>query len=267
MAIGTAFKSVNMSRLDLFDVVDRPVATGTLAHLIGAEGEREEFTGTGFTYDGLVVTGGTVNTSTFYQNDVKQWAITDLSRSAISIYDFFVANDNQGLLAYAFNGNDQLNGSGQADTINGYAGGDTLLGKGGGDKLNGGAGNDKLNGGAGNDLLTGGKGADKFVFDMAPGLSNADTIKDFKHLELDKIVLDNDIFAVGSAGDLLSGKFVHNGNVDTGSLVGSGVRLLYDDDSGHLYYDPNGGSAEGRVLIATLTGGPDLVAADFVVQN
>jgi hypothetical protein len=49
-------------------------------------------------------------------------------------------------------------------------------------------------------------------------------------------------------------------------VVGSAVNILYDWDTGNLYYDTNGGDATGRTLFATLTGSPDdVTAADFVV--
>jgi len=62
------------------------------------------------------------------------------------------------------NGHDTIGGGAGNDTINGGAGGDLLFGGKGADEnndvLNGGAGNDTLHGGAGTDTLLGGEGAD-----------------------------------------------------------------------------------------------------------
>jgi serralysin len=82
--------------------------------------------------------------------------------------------------------NDQITGTGNADTVSGGLGNDTI---------NGGAGNDRLWGNEGADRLTGGAGADTFVFnyasDSAPGA--ADQITDFQvgvdHLDLSRLGL------------------------------------------------------------------------------
>ena len=58
-------------------------------------------------------------------------------------------------------GNDFIEGSGDADTIDGLGGDDHLIGKGGDDALTGGSGDDQLDGDLGNDTLTGGLGNDR----------------------------------------------------------------------------------------------------------
>lgn len=59
-----------------------------------------------------------------------------------------------------------------------------LVGSSGNNKLKGKGGNDSLEGLKGGDILTGGPGVDKFIYtsfkDSLPGLSNRDTITDFK---------------------------------------------------------------------------------------
>jgi Ca2+-binding RTX toxin-like protein len=188
--------------------------------------------------------------------------------------------------AYHFDGSAEtdgrltLVGDDRADVYIGGAGTDTLQGFDGADNLRGGDGADLLKGGAGNDTLAGGRGADKLVaglgidvlvFDTKPANTAVDVIKDFVHLG-DKISLENSVFtALAATGPLSSELFVSAIDITgaAGATVASDDRLLYDSDSGHLYYDSNGSASGGRVLIATVwsdsTHHPALSAADFIV--
>ena len=148
-------------------------------------------------------------------------------------------------------------GSGFADTINGSTGNDFLRGGGGNDVINGGDGNDTITGGLGADTLTGGDGADDFVFD---GLNGVDTITDFDGTE-DRLLLEDFIFsAIGGALD--AGEFVSN----SGGVAGDANDfLLYDADTGSLYYDADGNGAGARILIATFTGAPTIGPTDILI--
>jgi Ca2+-binding RTX toxin-like protein len=126
---------------------------------------------------------------------------------------------------------------------------------------------DVLTGGAGHDTMTGGGAADDFVFAAKATNASSDTIKDFHRTQGDEIVLDNDFFNVGAPAGTIGGKFFAASNITATSLVAADDRLLYDKDSGHLYYDSNGGDGGGRVLLATLSGHPALAATDFLVVN
>jgi hypothetical protein len=152
-------------------------------------------------------------------------------------------------------------GSG-ADSVAAFNGNDKIYGNAGKDTLNGGGGNDNISGGRHNDVLTGGGGKDKFVFDTAlSATNNVDTITDFKPAD-DTIVLSHSIFGVGAAGTLSAGLF---GASAGGNPIDSNDRILYDNATGKLFYDANGGSHSDKVLFAVLSNHAALTNADFVI--
>ena len=139
---------------------------------------------------------------------------------------------------------------------------DTLAGNTGANVLLGGNGNDTLNGRAGSDTMTGGSGNDNFIFNTALGASNIDKITDFNFVA-DTIRLDNAIFtAIVGVGVLSAGQFVSN---TTGTAADGNDRIIYETDTGKLFYDSNGNSAGGSVQFATLSPGLGLTNADFFI--
>jgi serralysin len=107
----------------------------------------------------------------------------------------------------------------------------------------GGGGNDTLNGGLGADTLWGDWGRDNFDFTTRLGSGNIDAVMDFDALD-DKVRLSNSVFkALGKKkGALAAAAF----NVGT-TASDSSDRIIFDSDSGALYYDPDGtGSASCR---------------------
>jgi Ca2+-binding RTX toxin-like protein len=129
--------------------------------------------------------------------------------------------------------------------------------------LTGNSGGNVLNGGAGSDSLTGGAGQDTFVFDSAlDATTNADTIADFSAAD-DLIRLDDDVFAALSTGRLPARAW-HNGAGVT-TAHDHTDRLIYDNSTGNLYYDPDGTGAQAATLFATLANTPAIAAADFFV--
>lgn len=155
-------------------------------------------------------------------------------------------------------GNDRLEGQSGRDTLNGGDGNDMLLGGEGNDLLLGGSGRDQLSGGAGQDRLTGNDGADSFIFSEAPGAGNADRITDFSGEDGDRILLDRDIFAGLGTGQLDGANF--SGGT---AAFGSGAQIVYDQDSGRLWFDPDGEGGVARSLIATLDNHAHLGADDI----
>lgn len=150
--------------------------------------------------------------------------------------------------------NNSLTGNGAANTLSGLAGNDIL---------NGAAGNDFLYGGAGNDTLIGGLGNDNFVFNTyLSATANVDRITDFSVL-YDTIRLENAVFtALTATGTLAAAAFVKN---TTGLAMDASDRIIYETDTGKVFYDSNGSAAGGSVLIATLTANLAVTNADFYV--
>ena len=154
-------------------------------------------------------------------------------------------------------------GNGLSNTITGNSANNTLNGAAGNDTLLGGVGADRLYGGAGNDTVTGGTGADAFVFHATPNAAtNVDRITDFSVVD-DSIWLENGVFtALGATGTLSAAAFVRN---TTGLAQDASDRLIYESDTGELYYDSNGSAAGGSVLIAVLNPNLLMTHLDFTV--
>lgn len=140
---------------------------------------------------------------------------------------------------------------------------DSLYGNSAANAINGGAGNDVIKGYAGNDTLTGGSGSDTFNFNTAlNAATNVDTITDF-NVAADTIQLDDAIFTVLAVGTLAAAGFAANG---TGLAGDSSDRIIYETDTGKLFYDRDGsGVSFDGIQFATVSTGLSLTNADFVV--
>ncbi len=148
-------------------------------------------------------------------------------------------------------GNDTFRGGRVGETVDGGAGNDTL---------DGGIGNDKLIGGEGRDVLTGGVGKDTFVFGAAPMVANADRLKDFNSAD-DTFQIRKEFFVAFKTTGKLSSDAFHAG----AKAADAQDRIIYNNVSGNLFYDPDGTGAEAQVLIATLTNKAKLVLSDFLI--
>lgn len=160
-------------------------------------------------------------------------------------------------------GTTNLNGTGNAlaNLLTGNNVNNALSGGLGNDSLSGILGNDTLNGGLGNDSLTGGSGTDFFVFNTALSAANIDRVADFA-AGTDEIRIENAIFTGIAGGVLTSGAFVANA---TGAATTAAHRIIYETDTGALFYDSNGSAAGGNVQFATLRFGLALTHTDFFV--
>jgi len=158
-----------------------------------------------------------------------------------------------------------ITGNAKANRIEGAAGDDQLTGGNGNDVLLGEDGNDTLAGGAGKDVLTGGAGADSFVFDSKPVAGNVDSIIDFE-AGTDVVTLKGSIFSALAGDDDLTDNF----ELISGSTATSATSyLLYDEDTGHLYYDADGSGKKPALLVGVFDDGagnqPSLSAFDLSI--
>ncbi|WP_068955654.1 M10 family metallopeptidase C-terminal domain-containing protein [Pararhizobium polonicum] len=162
-------------------------------------------------------------------------------------------------------GTGNINGTGNnlANALFGNAGNNTLSGGAGADVIAGGSGNDVISGGTGIDTLTGQAGTDTFVFDTKLSIStNIDSITDFTVTD-DTIRLDDAIFtALTTLGTLASAAFFKN---FTGQAHDASDRIIYETDTGKLFYDSDGTGSGGRIQFATLTTDLALTSNDFIV--
>jgi Ca2+-binding RTX toxin-like protein len=157
---------------------------------------------------------------------------------------------------------DILRGNSGRNTFWGMGGNDFLIGRDGGDALFGGAGNDQLNGGLGNDRLKGNADADAFIFSAILGASNVDHVVDFKAVD-DQIQLDNAVMAaLGPVGPLAASAFRANAS---GQAQDASDRIIYETDTGKLFYDKDGSGAADAILFAILDNKATISAVDFEI--
>ncbi|CAN5490331.1 hypothetical protein BH10PSE7_BH10PSE7_33250 [soil metagenome] len=136
----------------------------------------------------------------------------------------------------------------------------------------GGAALDRIGGRGGNDSLTGGMNNDVFYFATTPNAStNLDTITDFANVvgNNDLIAMENAIFTgLTATGTLAASLF--NANA-AGTATETDDRVIFETDTGKVFYDADGSNAGAAVQFATianfasLTGAAALSAADFFV--
>ncbi|MBK1642372.1 hypothetical protein CKO12_10875 [Chromatium okenii] len=153
----------------------------------------------------------------------------------------------------------QMTGSSGSDLLRSI---ENLTGSSKNDTLSGNSAENVLNGGLGNDILTGGAGKDVFVFDTALN-RNVDQIKDFSVVD-DTIQLENSVFKqLSSTGSLKASYFVKN---TTGKANDADDFIIYDTDSGALFYDADGSGSSNAVQFALIGVGLKLTAVDFIVS-
>jgi Ca2+-binding RTX toxin-like protein len=157
-------------------------------------------------------------------------------------------------------GDDRLDGGAGQDTLCGGNGDDTMIGGSGNDYLYGDDDNDLLFGGTGTDTLYGSSGVDQFVFNTALGATNVDNVEDFE-INLDKIVLDDDIFAAaGPVGALAVARFKIGA-----AATDATDRIIYNSVTGELFYDKDGTGGAAQVKFANIDTGLLLDAGDFSI--
>jgi Ca2+-binding RTX toxin-like protein len=125
----------------------------------------------------------------------------------------------------------------------------------------GNGGNNTLNGGSGSDTLAGGAGADTFIFNTGLGASNVDRITDY-NVAADTIRLENAVFTGLAGGGLAASAFVRN---TSGNAADASDRVIYETDTGKLYFDRDGTGGAAKVHFATLGTNLAMTNADFFV--
>lgn len=140
---------------------------------------------------------------------------------------------------------------------------DLVYGNANANSVSGGSGNDILKGYAGNDTLSGGSGNDQFNFNTAlNAATNMDIITDF-NVAADTILLDNAVFvAAGALGTLAAAAFKAN---TTGLATDASDRIIYETDTGELFYDADGNGGGASIQFAKLAASLALTNADFVI--
>jgi Ca2+-binding RTX toxin-like protein len=149
-----------------------------------------------------------------------------------------------------------------AVAINGNGGNNILTGSAFADQINGGSGNDTLNGGGLSDTLDGGAGNDFFRFADTVSASNIDTILNYSVAD-DRIQLDNAYFTELLDGGLPASAFTANAS---GLATTAAQRIIYETDTGKLFYDSNGSAGGGTYQqFAQLSAGLAMTAGEFFV--
>ncbi len=232
---------VNVSNPTGFAAFSGQVVTATSSTLaIRAIGGSltQTFSGSGFTYAGNSVTGGTVNSISLTDGGITYYVISGLNASAVTVASYVTSGDSFGLSNFLLSG---------ADTINNNSGSPaTMLGYGGNDTLNGGAAGETLDGGTGADLMRGGAGDDTYNVDEA-----GDTVDETNGSGVDT-VNSSLSFALGNGVENLfltgPGATAGTGNGLNNFIVGSAVDNALDGAGGNDTLDGGAG-------LDTLTGG------------
>ncbi len=276
----TAVVSTSQLTLDVSDSVNgNSLPSGTLGQLSVTGGSGSyAYSLANFTATNLA--GGSVND---FAGDLAISSTGVVTANALDggrIYSL-VVNAQQGAttLTETFrvitgtNAVDTLNGSATGDDVIFADGdGDIILAGSGDDTVFGQQGGDKIHGGDGNDVLAGGGGDDLFVFDTTPNaVTNVDHIKDFGTgggFGTDTIWLSksnfSDLATNGtSAGVTLNSADYYEVSSGGASVSMGSARILYEQATGSLFYDADGGDATGRVLFAVLDNKPLLGSMDF----
>lgn len=245
------------------------LATGTTrdelqAYLLGPAGDTLNLgatswhaTATGFEtanieLANLYATRDTATPSNDYFDINTTWKSVIASNEIVGAANNFIVASAAGQTPNGGGGNDVMVALNGGDTLNGGAGLDLLLG---------GSGNDTLIGGEGVDRLAGGAGADHFRFNATS--EAGDHMVDFTHGH-DVIDLLNSAFGGGS-GAIASDDLIQVTGAQNPTKINMGnAHFAYQQSTGQLYYDANGGAADAnRILLAVFDNHTAIAATDL----
>jgi Ca2+-binding RTX toxin-like protein len=190
------------------------------------------------------ILSGTITGLSAGIHGINGYTLTGLNISGSLAAGRLVANDGEGFFALLLSKNDTITGSRYKDYLKGYAGKDVIKA---------GGGNDTLVGGDGSDTLYGGAGEDTFIFNVQDG--GVDRIADFSSRS-DKIHID---WAGGRSGVGL-GNFVYGPQA-----LDAEDRVIYDQASGRVYFDPDGTGYKPQILLAKVKPGLGLTDDNFLL--
>ena len=184
-----------------------------------------------FHYDNILGQTATIATVDVKVDGVEAYNLSDVSLSFEAFRTAFSANQIADFLKTIFAGDDTITGSKFNDTIAGFDGSDTLKG---------------------------GKGKDLFLFNTEFGANNVDTLKDFSHKD-DTIGIDHTLIGA-DAGKVKSKYFV----IGT-KAADKNDHVIYNDQNGKLYLDPDGKGHEDQILVAILKHHPTIDVHDLLL--
>jgi serralysin len=162
-------------------------------------------------------------------------------------------------------GSAAIDGTGNSghNVLTGNSAANTLTGESGNDTIRGGTGDDRIFGGRGNDSLRGEGGTDRFYFDTPLNAStNVDDLVNFTPAD-DWILLEQDIFSGIASSGVLSASAFRLGT----TAQDASDRILYDQATGRIFYDPDGAGGAAAILFATVNDGTAVTNADFYVYG
>jgi len=235
--------------------------------------DEQNYYGT-YTYDTSDdFTGGSITSTDYYKSGQKMYDLTDVSYSALTVFDYQSSDNATLLLSYLFAGNDTLNGSPENDVLNGYDGNDILIGGAGADTLEGGLGDDVYysdnldtvieNSNEGTDTIY-----SKFTYTLLPD-------------NVENLILQGNASINGTGNDLdntltgNNGANILNGGAGADNLIGgkgndtlnggAGADTLTGGMGNDTYFVDD----TGNTIIESASGGKDLVKSslDFTLGD
>lgn len=215
----------------------------------------DRYLGSGFTFSGDAVTGGTVTQFESYEGlgTGLNYRITSANASAVTVYNYLITGQSDALKAYVLRGADSLVGSSSSDWLMGMAGNDTI---------NGGAGNDTMDGGTGNDLYYVQQSGDRVVESTSGSRGGIDTV--YSYLASHTLATNVEYGVVRATGTAsLTGNTLANRLTGgTGSNVldgGAGVDTMIGGNGSDTYYVRQVGDLVTETNATASSGGTDTV--------
>ncbi len=306
---GGANVAVRMDTLELNDEFDGDVTSTSSTQItvdVGG-GYTAIFTGTGFTFSGEDVTGGTLTQIEYKLDGNTTYNITGINVPAVDFVQWIQDDATETGLTTIFGGNDNLTGTAFNDWLEGYGAHDNLIGGDGsdtlvggvgndhlwgqsasggddeGDSLNGGDGSDYIHGNAGNDTIDGGNGSDRIFGgkddDSIIGGEGNDTVNG--NLGNDTIDggVGNDSLRGGQGDDSVSGgegNDIIDGDLGDDVIIGgAGHDIMTGSEgsdtfvfaSGDAAFSTSGTFAFFTDTITDFTDGEDLLNIGKVIED